>query len=308
MLRNDAPFATHPRASWRSALQWLAALLLTALIAVGSAAWWLGGQQFAPNLHPVGAPPVELGARAVSFTSLSGRPVSGWLIPGTGAAAVLLLHGSGGERRSLMGRARFLHEAGYTVLSIDLQGSGESPGTHETLGFLESLDAQAAVTYLRTALGARRVGLIGFSLGGAAALLGPQGPVAADALVLEAVYPTIEEALANRIRLRLGPWSGWLYPFFTWQIRPRLGLAPADLRPIERIGAVTVPVFVIGGRADRHTTPAETRRLYAAAPEPKRLWLVPGAVHGDLYAAAPLEYQRRVLAFLAAALGPRDQQ
>ena len=302
----DASLEIRPTAPWRSALQWLAALLLTALLALGSAAWWLGGQQFAPSPHPVGAPPAGLGARAVSFTSLTGRPVHGWLIPGTGAAAVLLLHGSGGDRRSLLGRARFLHEAGYTVLSIDLQASGESPGTHETVGFLESLDAQAAVTYLRTVVGARRVGVIGFSLGAAAALLGPQGPVDADALVLEALYPTIEEAVANRIRLRLGPWSGWLYPLFTWQIHPRLGLAPADLRPIERIGALAVPVFVIGGGADRHTTPPETQRLFAAAPAPKRLWLVPGAVHGDLYAAGPLEYQGRVLAFLGETLGPRD--
>ena len=104
---------------------------------------------------------------------------------------------------------------------------------------------------------------------------------------------------AALIRIRLGPWSGWLYPLFTWQISPRLGLAPADLQPIERIGAVTAPVFVIGGGADRHTPPAETVRLFAAAPEPKRLWLVPGAVHGDLYAAAPQEYQRQVLAFCA---------
>ncbi len=273
----DAPLTTHPPAPWHSPLLWLTALLLTALVTVGSAAWWLGGQQFVPNLHPVGAPPAELDARAVSFASLTSHPVSDWLIPGTGDAAVLLMHGSGGDQRSLLGHVAFLHEVSYTVLSINLQANGESHGTHETVGFLESLDAQAVVTYLRTRVGAHRVGVIGCSLG-AAALLGPKGPVDADALVLEALYPTIEEALANRIRIRLGPWSGWLYPLFTWQIRPRLGLAPADLRPIERIVALTVPVFVIGGGADRHTTPAETHRLFAAAPEPKRLWLVPGAL------------------------------
>jgi hypothetical protein len=56
----------------------------------------------------VGSPPAGLGARAVSFTSLTGRPLSGWLIPGTGEAAVLLMHGSGGDRRAMLERARFL--------------------------------------------------------------------------------------------------------------------------------------------------------------------------------------------------------
>ena len=287
----------------RQALGWLAGLLLAGLLTAAGGAWWLGGVLYAPNLHPVGPPPAGLGARAVSFQSLSGAPVAGWLIPGRGDAAVLLMHGSGGDRRSMLGRARLLHDAGYTVLTIDLQANGESPGEHETVGYRESLDARAALDYLRTVIGARRVGVIGFSLGGAAALLGPYGPLPADALVLEAVYPTIEEAVADRIRIRFGPWSGWLHRLFTWQTGPRLGIASSDLRPIERIGALRAPVFVIGGGADRHTPPTETARLYAAAPEPKCLWLVPGAAHGDLQVAAPEEYRERVLAFFREFLG-----
>ena len=282
-------------------------VLLAALIAVVTTALWLGADQVAPNVHPVGQPPSDLGATPVEIERLSGSPVAGWLIPGRNDAAVLLMHGSGGDRRSMMGRARMLNAAGYTALTIDLQANGESPGQVTTEGYRESLDARAAVAWLRRRPGVRRVAIIGFSLGGAAALLGPDGPVAADALVLEAVYPTIEEAIANRIRLRLGPWSGWLHPLFTWQIGPRCEVSPADLRPIDRIGAVpaSVPIFVIGGGADRHTTPAETRRLFAAARGRKRLWIVPGAVHGDLQAAAPQEYRRQVLDFLDRSLGVR---
>jgi pimeloyl-ACP methyl ester carboxylesterase len=283
----------------------LGSSLIAALIGIGAAAWWLGARQAAPNLHPVGSAPSDLSASPVEIMSLSGSPVGGWLVPGRTDAAVLLLHGSGGDRRSMMGRARMLNAAGYTALTIDLQANGESPGRAMTEGYRESLDARAAVGWLREQPGVRRVAIIGFSLGGAAALLGPEGPVAADALVLEAVYPTIEEAIADRVRIRLGPWSGWLYPLFTWQIGPRLGIRPADLRPIDRIGALRAPVLVIGGGADRHTTPEETRRLFAAAPQPKRLWIVPGAAHGDFQAASPAEYRRHVLDFLDWSLVPR---
>jgi uncharacterized protein len=303
LLDHSGPI--NPRTSQTHLLR-IGVLASAALVILAGALWWLGDRHAAPNLHPVGQPPADLDARVVSFPGLSGEPIRGWLLPGTGDAAVLLMHGSGGDRRGMLGQARFLHEAGYSVLTIDLRGNGESPGGYSTEGFRESLDAHAAVAYLRSLAGVRRVAIIGFSLGGAAALLGPQGPVAADALVLEAVYPTIEEAVADRIRIRLGPWSGWLHPLFTWQIRLRLGLTPANLRPIERIGAVRAPVFVIGGAEDRHTTPAETHRLFAAAPEPKRLWLVPGAAHGACYSTAPEEYRARVLAFLAEALGRRD--
>jgi fermentation-respiration switch protein FrsA (DUF1100 family) len=66
--------------------------------------------------------------------------------------------------------------------------------------------------------------------------------------------------------------------------------------------------LVFGGGADRHTTPEETRRLFAAAPEPKRLWIVPGAAHGDFQAASPAEYRRQVLDFLDWSLVPTLQQ
>jgi fermentation-respiration switch protein FrsA (DUF1100 family) len=61
-------------------------------------------------------------------------------------------------------------------------------------------------------------------------------------------------------------------------------------------------VFVISGMADDRTTPAQTRAVFARAPDPKRLWLVPGAAHVDLDRFAGAEYERRVLEFLADAL------
>lgn len=65
-----------------------------------------------------------------------------------------------------------------------------------------SLDAEAAVDLVRARLPGEPVGVIGASMGGAAALLGP-GPLRVDALVLESVSPTIELAVADRLRVRL---------------------------------------------------------------------------------------------------------
>jgi fermentation-respiration switch protein FrsA (DUF1100 family) len=54
----------------------------------------------------------------------------------------------------------------------------------------------------------------------------------------------------------------------------------------------------MSGAEDRHTRPEESQAMFAAAPEPKEFWLVPGAAHEDLHAVAKAEYERRVLAFL----------
>jgi fermentation-respiration switch protein FrsA (DUF1100 family) len=287
-------------------LRRIAALGIVGLVGAAAVAWWIVGQVYAPRLYPIGPPPADLDGRSVTFASVrsgaspsgSNTRLRGWLFPGWRDAGLVLMHGSGGDRRSMLGRASFLHRAGYAVLIFDFQANGESPGPGGTDGYLESRDAQAAVDFLRRETGVAKVGVIGFSLGGAAALLGPAGPLEVDAMVLEAVYPTIEEAIANRIRQRLGPWSGRLYPLFTWQTWPRLGISPRELRPIARIGLVHAPVFVIGGDADPNTPPEESRRLFDATLQPKQFWLVPGAGHEDFHAAAPQEYERRVLAFL----------
>jgi alpha/beta superfamily hydrolase len=52
----------------------------------------------------------------------------------------------------MVNRARFLHAAGYTVLLIDFQASGESPGKAVTFGYREANDVKASLRYLHQQL------------------------------------------------------------------------------------------------------------------------------------------------------------
>jgi len=117
--------------------------------------------------------------------------------------------------------------------------------------------------------------------------------------VLESVYPTIEEAVANRLKLRLGSFGSALTPLLVWQLPLRLGVAPEQLRPIAGVARLAAPVLVISGANDQHTTRGETLRLFEAVLEPKALWIVEGAAHVDLHRFDPQAYESRVGAFLA---------
>jgi len=262
----------------------------------------------APNQETVGEPPREFGARDVTFPSNSGATIQGWFKQGgAGQGAVLLLHGVHANRLAMLRRARFLSAAGYAVLLIDFQAHGESLGRQITFGALESRDVQAASAYLHEKAPGERIGVIGVSMGGAAALLSDP-PLAADALVLEQVYPTIDEALDNRLRLYLGPFGALVAPLLRVEMSWHLGLDPLQLRPVDRIGELHAPIFVIAGEVDRHTTLAQSQALFAAARAPKQLWIVPSAAHVDLHARAGPEYERRVLAFFEGTLRNGDAQ
>jgi uncharacterized protein len=68
------------------------------------------------------------------------------------------------------------------------------------------------------------------------------------------------------------------------------------VKPIDHIGKLRCPVFLISGTEDNRTWPEDTQRLYEAAREPKDLWMVVGAGHHDLCAEAG--YEAKVLSFL----------
>lgn len=269
------------------------------------AAWGVGTLLIASVNRPVGAPPPGLSAQTVAFRSASGSLLHGWFLRGRkGAGAVVLLHGVRGDRRSMLGRARLFADAGYSVLLFDFQASGESSGRHITFGYLESRDVLAAVEYVRRQAPGEKIGIVGVSLGGAAALLASP-PLRVDALVLEMVFPTIDEAITDRLEMRLGHAGDLVKPLLTAQIGPRLGTSPDQLRPIDHVAHLSAPKLFVVGAEDQHTKLAESERMFRRACAPKELWVVPGASHTDLYRKAPEEYRRCVLPFLARSLRSR---
>ncbi len=260
--------------------------------------WILGSALSAPAMREIGAPPSSLDVVPCAFPSESGSTVRGWIARGrSGQGTVVLAHSVRSNRLEMVERAKFLHAAGYSVLLFDAQAHGESPGSHITFGYLESRDAVAAVDFIRTLLPGEHIAYLGVSQGGAAALLAPSAlPI--QALILEAVYPTLREAVVDRIQIRLGPLARLLAPLLLLQIYPRLGVDPDAIAPIEGIRQARAPLLLIVGEEDRHTTLEESRRLFDAAPEPKTLWVIPGAAHQNFHRFTPAEYERRVLAFL----------
>jgi alpha-beta hydrolase superfamily lysophospholipase len=286
--------------------------LRTAVVAVGAvaalllflavAAWLLGSKLVSPANHTV-ALPTGFSAQTVSIPGV-GHSIAGWWVDqGNGSPVVLLLHAVRADRSTMVSRAQLLMQHGFSVLLIDLQGQGETPGEAITLGFRESADVVAARDWIKSNAPGRKVGVIGCSLGGASVLLAPQ-PAGFNAVVLEAVYPRISQAVENRIRIRLGPLAPVLSPLLLMQIEPRLHIAASDLEPIRSIGRLGAPVLIVAGSKDQHTTLEESQELFDAASNPKSLWIVEGARHQDLLAYDKQGYEEHVVGFLSAILTP----
>ncbi|WP_127817886.1 alpha/beta hydrolase family protein [Microbacterium sp. CPCC 204701] len=100
-------------------------------------------------------------------------PCPAWLFPaGDGETWVIQVHGRGTSRAECLRAVPVFHSLGLTSLVVSYRNDGEAPrsrtGTY-TLGATEWRDVDAAVGFARRR-GARRVVVMGWSMGGAIAL------------------------------------------------------------------------------------------------------------------------------------------
>ena len=111
-------------------------------------------------------------------------------------------------------------------------------------------------------------------------------------------YPTLEEAIEDRLTIYLGSIGRYFSPLLTWQLQPQLGFGIDALKPIEQLSKVTSAVLLIAGENDQHTTLKESKMMFQQLHEPKELWIVPNAKHVDFDALLGEEYKKRILRFL----------
>ncbi|KKC25139.1 hypothetical protein WP12_15650 [Sphingomonas sp. SRS2] len=255
---------------------------------------WMTGQHSA-------VAPAKYPARDLRLRTADGLAIAASFRPGLHdrAPAILLLHPAHGSRASTADTAAWLSRLGYATLAIDFRGHGESDQANRTFGVREALDARAAFDWLKRHQHGAPVAVIGISLGGAASLIGDAGPLPADAMILQAVYPDIRQAVRNRIAQRLSAAPAYLLePLLSLQLPLRYGLWPSRFSPREALGRYPGPVLVIGGLQDSASTPADSRALAAAAAGPHSLWLVPVGDHAEMVSLNSPAYRHRIRTFL----------
>ena len=295
----------------RASRYWWRALTVPALALVVLVVVWTLGQAIAATNVPrtaVGATtPADAGFRYrdVELRTPDGITLSGWYVPSTNGAAVVLLHGAGSTRSGVLDHAVVLARHGYGVLLFDARGHGRSGGRAMDFGWYGDEDAALAVSFLRDQpdVDDERIAAVGLSMGGEEAI----GAAASD----KRLRAVVAEGATNRVP---GD-KAWLADEFGWRGRIQQGIEwllynIADLltaadQPETLQAAVAAaaprPVLLIAG-ADMPDEPRAGRFIQEGSPATVQLWVAPDTGHTEALATHPAEWEARVTSFLVGAL------
>jgi fermentation-respiration switch protein FrsA (DUF1100 family) len=230
-----------------------------------------------------------------------GMQLCGWWMPRPDTKAVVIgCHGHTGAKDDLLGIGGGLWRAGYNVLLFDMRGRGESPPWPNTLGGYEVNDLLAAVVYARERVAGARIGLVGFSMGAALALLAAAREPSIAAVIADCPFTSAADVMADHVRRYMPLGSAPVLAAAEALIAQRYGYWLRDVCPLaaaERLAPCAL--LLIHSTEDTMVPISHGHKIFAAAGQPKELWIHEGSEHCGAYFADRAVYVERAAAFFA---------
>jgi len=293
--RHRGEGAATPRRRWANRALGTVGSLVLAFVVIFPMS--LGIVQTHKWREPIGKPPSSA-YQEVSFRSSDGLRIAGWYRPSQNGAAVIVVHGGGGDREGAVAHARMLERHGYGVLVYDARGRGESEGSPNSFGWDWPKDAEGALEFLRHRedVDRDRIGALGLSTGADILIELASRHPELHALVTDGAAA---ESLEDSRRMKGDPVSVLPAAVMFATIRVTTGDPPA--RAIEdRIPDLTSPTLMISAGQD---VERDYNVMYDEVGNPRVThWNLPDATHTQAIHEAPRAYERRVTGFFDDAL------
>lgn len=228
----------------------------------------------------------------VTFRTKDGFTLSGWFIPSKevkkSSKTIVLLHGYPADKGDILNALVFLHDK-YNLFLFDFRYFGQSEGFYSTAGAKEIMDLSAAIEYLKSR-NINEVGVWGFSMGGAVALMATAQIPEIKVVISEASYANLGLMARELYRLPLLNYPlAWLTELWA---KLFLGIDVGKISPKEFIKNTQIPILIIHSRNDEMIPFSNALLLQDALKNNPRanFWFQENLVHGQFDEA----YQKKV--------------
>ncbi|OEU60341.1 MAG: hypothetical protein BA870_01670 [Desulfuromonadales bacterium C00003094] len=204
----------------------------------------------------------------VRFPAADGVRLHGWLLPGKAERPLLLFaHGNAGNISHRIDNLAQFQSLGLTVFIFDYRGYGLSEGQISEQGSYN--DMRGALAWLQQrGWKPQQMIYFGRSLGaGVAMQMAVEVPPAG--LVLESAFTSVAS-------------MGWYHQPLSYALLGWWALS-SRYDNLGKIDQLRCPLLLFQGESDRIVPPKMAHQLFARAPHPKTLYLIPGAGHNNTY-------------------------
>ena len=227
-----------------------------------------------------------------------------WLIPTASsqpAPTLIVMHGWGSNSEMMLPLAKPLHDAGYALLFVDARNHGDSEDDDFSSlpRFAEDIESALIWIVQQPGTDRHRIGLIGHSVGAAAALLVASRRNDVGAVISLSAFAHPEGIMRRFLSDHSVPFVpfGWYTLNYVQRV---IGQRFDDIAPRNTIRAVSCPVLLAHGKSDATVPSEDAEEIHAQSRQDStRLLLVDG--DHEKY-TDPQKSIRAILEFLAEAM------
>lgn len=218
------------------------------------------------------------------------------------AKTAVIVHGyTDNAIRMFMIGYLYNHDLNFNVLLPDLRDTGESGGDYIQMGWLDRLDVMQWMHVANQIYGdSTQMAVHGISMGAATTMMvsGMPQPEFVKCFVEDCGYTSVWDEFSYQLKEDFGLPAFPLMYTTSWLCQLKYGWNFKEASALKQVAKCHLPMLFIHGSADTYVPTWMVYELYDAKPEPKELWIVPGATHAMSYKDDTKEYVAKVRQFV----------
>ena len=210
---------------------------------------------------------------------------------------VILFHGYGGEKSSMIERSNEFIKLGFNTVLVDFMGSGNSEGNQTTIGFNEAKQVKTCFDYV-TKTGEQNIYLFGTSMGAVSIMkcikdykINPKG------IIIECPFGSMYKTVCARFKKMNAPtfpmagllvfWGGLQNGFWGF-----------SHNPTEYAKNISCPVLLLYGEKDKSVSREEINAIYKNLKGQKRINIYKATGHENYLIKNKIQWTKDVTGFI----------
>jgi len=275
--------------------------------------WVVADQSLMAKPHALTTTPTEFG---ISFESVTFHPLTepdvtlrGWWMPRDNSkATVIWVHGLDSARDGRMEFLANLYSEGYSILTFDLRGHGESDKVPIGGGAYEHRDVQGAINLAKVKAPGNSILMIGISFGAALVILTGDDDTSVRGIVADSSFASIPELIKEEVSARtpLPEWgAALLKPGVIFAAKWFKNADVAKVSPEMEVGKIPFPIALIHCKASHRIPFSHAQRILKQAPKGSSTLFIDDCDHAQGYEEDKITYVEFVLDYLDNQLSQR---